>query len=186
MRALNPREKRTLRIAAAFLAVYLAGFFGLKGLKLLEGERAEYEQLRSRAAVLAGEIATEKAKARKLERLKSLWKFDVAALRRESVVGDASSAIQKAAQSSGIELGSLKEAAGRSSTQELAAIVLDGKGTTAAAMQFLHSLGSLGFPLLVERLEAKTGGMKPGQVQFSLSISILDFTAWKGEEKTGV
>ncbi len=186
MRALNPREKRTLRFAAVFLAIYLAGFFGLRGLKLLEGQRAEYERLRSRAALLAGEIATEKAKARKLERLKALWRFDANALRRESVVGDASSAIQKAAQSSGIELGSLKEAAGRSSTQELAAIVLDGRGTTTAAMQFIHSLGALGFPLLVERLEAKTTGMKPGQVQFSLSLSVLDYAAWKAEEKTGV
>jgi len=96
-------------------------------------------------------------------------------------VADASAAIQKAAQSGKVQLGPIRETPGRSSAKELASIQLEGVGPVPAIMGFLHQLGSLGYPLVVDAVQL-TPENKPGSLKMNLTIVILDFEQWKKDE----
>jgi hypothetical protein len=185
MRPLNDRERRTVRIAAVVLTIYLALFYGLKAVSYLEGKREEHRQLLAQAESLKLELLRERVKASRLQKLKRTFRIEPLALRRESVVGEASSAIQRAAQAQGIQVGPAREMSGRGSSKELSTIQIEGVGTTLGATQFLSSLGTLGFPLVVESIHLKTTGLKPGQVGFSLSVAVLDFAGFNLPEKSG-
>lgn len=179
MRPLTPREKRMLIAAAIAVPIYLAGFYGLQGVKLLEAKRAEYGQLCEQAVRLEVEILREEGKAKRLEKLKKLHRLDLDKLRQETIVGEASAAIQKAAQANGLKLGPSKEMPGRATDKELAVIQIEGVGATPGAAQFVHSLGAIGYPLLVEWMQLNTAGMKPGQVKLFLSLVVLNPAAWR-------
>jgi hypothetical protein len=97
-------------------------------------------------------------------------------------VSDATAAIQKSAQALGFALGTCRETPGRSSGKELSVLQIEGKGPTAGALQFVHGLGFLGFPLGVDWLQIKTKGMPPGQIGLSLSVAVMDVTAWRSAE----
>jgi hypothetical protein len=183
MRALTPREKRTIRIGLVALAVYLGGLYGLRGWRYLEARRDEYAQLCLAGEKLKGEILREKVKALRLQRLRESSRLDLAKLDVKTASGEALAAVQKAAQGLGIALTTLKETPGRSSARELAAFQAEGVGPTLAVAQFLDNLKTLGFPLVIDSLQLKTAGMQPGQVQLSLGVVLLDFTAWKKAEK---
>ena len=71
--------------------------------------------------------------------------------------------------------------AGRSSAKELASIQLEGVGPVPAIMGFLHQLGSLGYPLVVDAVQL-TPETKPGSLKMNLTIVILDFEQFKTEE----
>ena len=185
MRALSPSEKRTLRVGAALIAIYLAGFYGLKGFAFLESKLAEYRDVSLLAGELNVQVLREKAKAQRFEKLSSKWRIDLPAIQRKTLVGEALASIQNAAQSNGVVLGPLKELPGRSSARELALLQLEGTGPTLAVAQFLRSLSSQGYPLAVDSLQLKTPGPEPGQVGFSLGVAVLDFGEWKKEEKSG-
>ncbi|HVR73578.1 MAG TPA: hypothetical protein VMT52_04575 [Planctomycetota bacterium] len=172
-RPLNQREKRTLRIGASALCLYLLVFYGLEGWRLLEGRRAEYDRLSSEAGTLELEMLREKVKAQRLEKLRRAYRLDPANLREDTVVGAASAAIQKSAQSLGLQLGPSKEAPGRIAGKDLAVLQIEGSGPTPAAARFVHSIGTLGYPLVVDSILWKTTGMKPGQVRLSLGVVVL-------------
>jgi len=55
-----------------------------------------------------------------------------------------------------------------------------------AAAQFISGLGTIGYPLVVDSISFKSV-QNPGQVGFSLNISVLNFNfvAPKTEEKSG-
>lgn len=173
LRALSQREKRTLRIGASALCLYLLGFYGLEGWRVLEARRAEYDRLSAEAGTLELEMLREMVKAQRLEKLRRTFRLDPATLSENTVVGEASAAIQKAAQSLGLQLGPSKEAPGRISGKDLAVLQIEGSGPTPAAARFVHSLGMLGYPLVVDSLLWKTTGMQPGQVRLSLGVVVL-------------
>jgi hypothetical protein len=74
---------------------------------------------------------------------------------------------------------------GRASSKELSTIQIQGVGSTLAATQFLAGLTTLGYPLAVESVHLKTTGQKPGQVEFTLSVAVLDFAGFNLPEKSG-
>lgn len=179
MRPLTDHEKRTLRLAAGFLVVYLACFFGLRGYKQLETRRTEYQQLQLDAQRLRRDILAGENKALLTQKLKDAFQLDLLKLSRTTVVAEASAAIQLAAAGGGIQIGPVRESPARPSAKELASMQLEGVGPVPALMKFLHRLESLGYPLVVDSLQLTPEASKPGMLKMSLSIVILDYESWK-------
>jgi len=205
MRALTDREQRTIRLAAGFLAIYLACFFGLRVWKQLEAKRTEYQQLQLDAQRLRRDILVGENKALLTQKLKDSFHIDFMKLSRTTLVAEASAAIQRAAQGGGVQIGPVRESPARASAKELASMQLEAMGPVPALMSFLHRLEGLGYPLIIDsvQLGAETGrpGMAAGAagpgvpmgpggpggpggpaLKMSLSIVILDYEAWKKQE----
>jgi hypothetical protein len=182
MPALSNREKRTLRIGGIILAAYLLIFFGVSGWKRLERSRADYQKLMTEAQRLKREIAPYENRVLLTEKLKEGFHMDPQKLSRTTLVSDASAAIQRAAGTGGIQLGPIRETAARASAKELASMQLEGSGQATAVMGFLHKIGSLGFPIIVDSVQLGPETTKPGMLKVHLTIVILDFEQWKKEE----
>lgn len=178
MRALNDREKRTIRIAGVLLVLYLVVFYGIDGLNALEAKRDEYRQLGIEAENLNGEVLAELKKRRRLQKLRNVWKVDLEKLDPQTVVSEVRDAIQKAAGQCGVGLGASQEVGRRASAKELQVVQIKGAGTTDGVMKFLYRLRTLGYPLAVDRLQLKPVAGKPGQMTVSMSVAILNFTPW--------
>lgn len=178
---ISERDKRTIRIAGIGIAVYLVLFFGISGWKRLEAKRTEYRDLVASAERIRREVQPYENRVLLAQKLKDTFKMDPQKLSRLTVVADASAAIQKAAQSGKVQLGPIRETPGRSSAKELASIQLEGVGPVPAIMGFLHRLGSLGYPLVVDAVQL-TPENKPGSLKMNLTIVILDFEQWKKDE----
>jgi len=117
-----------------------------------------------------------------LEKLKRGSTMDLSKLPRASVVGQASEAIQKAAQASGIKLGPVRESPGSATGKELASMQLEASGPVTGVMTLLHRLDTLGFPLVVESLQIDPDSRKPGTVKLIIQVVLLDYERWKKEE----
>ena len=178
---ISERDKRTIRIAGIGIAIYLVLFLGISGWKRLEAKRAEYRDLVASGERLRREVQPYENRVLLAQKLKDTFKMDPQKLSRLTVVADASAAIQKAAQSGKVQLGPIRETPGRSSAKELASIQLEGVGPVPAIMGFLHQLGSLGYPLVVDAVQL-TPETKPGSLKMNLTIVILDFEQWKKDE----
>jgi hypothetical protein len=183
MQTLTNRDKRTIRIAAVIISIYLILFFGVSGWKRLETRRSEYQQLIKEAQSLRQQLRPYENKALLAEKLKEAFHIDLSKLSKASLVGEASAAIQKAAQSGGVQLGPIRESPARSSAKELASMQLEGIGPVPAVMTLLHRLETLGYPLIVDSIQITPEVTKPGMVKLNLTIVILDYEQWKPEEK---
>ena len=109
--------------------------------------------------------------------------MDPSRLNRSTVVADASAAIQKAAMSGGIQLGPIRESPARSAARELSLIQMDGMGQVQAIMTFLSRFDNLGYPLLVDSVQITADPRNPQMIKLHLSIVIMDFDAWKVEQR---
>lgn len=184
MRSLSEREKRTIRLAAVLVMIYLAGVYGLKGWRYVEAVGDQYGELKLQVRTLNTEILRERAKAQRLANLKKSLRIDLERLRQVTAVAEAREAVFKAAQQLGVQLGPSRETQGRSAARELAVLHLEGQGQTPSVVHFVHSLKSLGYPLVLDRLQISAVPGKPGQVKLSLSVALLNYAAWKKPEKT--
>jgi hypothetical protein len=180
MRTLTPHEKRTVRLGAAVLAVYLLLFGGLQVWKYLARSRADYQQLAVQADRLKQEVQIYEDRALVLKKLMESLRLDPARLSRTSIVAEASSAIQKTAMSSGVQVGAVRESPARPSSRELGSVQLEGMGPVPAVMGLLSRLESVGFPLIIDSVQL-TAGMGPGPLKVNLTILILDFDQWTKE-----
>ncbi|HUR45262.1 MAG TPA: hypothetical protein VMZ27_05225 [Candidatus Saccharimonadales bacterium] len=178
MAALTNREKRTLRIGGIILSIYLVFFFGVRGSKGLESSRTEYQKLLAETQRLQREIAPYENRVLLTEKLKESFHMDPQKLSRTTLVADASAAIQRAAGSGGLQLGPIRETAARASAKELASMQLEGSGQATAAMTFLHRIGALGFPIIVDAVQINPDTTKPGMIKMHLTIVILDYEQW--------
>jgi hypothetical protein len=97
------------------------------------------------------------------------------------VVAEASSAIQKAAQGGGFQVGPIREAPAHASGRELASIQFEGSGPVKGAVGLLHRLESVGYPLIIDSAQFTADPMRPGQLKVKLTVVILDFEQWKSE-----
>jgi hypothetical protein len=183
MAAITDREKRTIQIAAIAVTVYLALFYGVRGLKELEAQRGRYRELVEESRDLKQNIGTYENKILLLTELKNSTALDPAKLDSQGLVGEASAAIQQAAQSLRIKIGPIRESSGRAANDELATMHLEGSGQIDSFMKFLRQLNTLGFPLIVDSVRITRNERKPGQVEVALDLVILDFEQWKSKEQ---
>jgi hypothetical protein len=181
MRTLSDREKRTVRIAAIGIAIYLVLFFGLSVRTYFEAKRADYGKLVAKAQDLKNEVRPYQDKVAHLKKLMESSRVNPAKLSRATVVAEASAAIQNAAAAAGIQVGPVRESPARSSSKELASVQIEGSGPVPAVMSLLHNLKSLGYPLVIDSVQLATDPMRPGQVKMNLTIVVLDFDQWKPE-----
>jgi hypothetical protein len=182
MANLTDREKRTVRLAAVGIAIYLLLFFGVRSWKSLEARRSEYQQLSTDAQRLKRDLQPYENRILLAQKLKETFRMDPQKLSRASVVAEASAAIQKAAGSIKVQLGQVRESAARPSAKELVSMQLEGTGPVPAVMTFLHRLETLGYPLIIDSLQI-SGDPRPGMIKLNLTIVILDFDQWKKEER---
>lgn len=179
---LSEREQRTIRIAGLGLAVYL-GLFGLVQFwRGLEARRTAYEQLVIEARQAAAELAPHENRVLLAQKLQESFKFDPRKLKRASLVADASAAIQLAARSGGVQVGTLRETSARRAARELATMQFEGMGPVPGVLALLHQLGTLGYPLIVDAVQINSDPRMPGMVKLHLTIVLLDFDQWQGKE----
>ena len=144
MPQLTDRDKRTIRLGAAALAIYLVLFFGLRTWNHLEKKRSEYQNLITTAQRLHREILPLENRVLLAQKLKESFRMDPAKLSKTTLVADASAAIQNAAKAGKVALGPIRESPARAAAKELASIQLEGSGPVPAIMELLHRLPNLG------------------------------------------
>lgn len=182
MRTLSERERRTIRIAAVAIAAYLTLFYGLRVAKHLERERSQYRHLVLQAQTLKVELQRYETRVLLLEKLKKSLQMEAGATPKASLVGQASAAIQQAAQSCEVQLGPIRESPGSAAGRELASMQIEGTGQIPAIMTLLHRLDTLGYPLIVDSIQVNPDSSKPGALKLRMTVLILDFEQWKKEE----
>ena len=178
MHALSDRERRIIRIGAAVVLLYVVYFFG----RHLEARRGAFQKMVKEAQGLRQLIRPYDDKVLIVKKLMENYHMDPAKLSKASTVAEASSAIQKTAASNGIQLGPIRESAGRPSGRELASIKLEGSGPLPSVIAFLHRLDTIGYPVIIESVQINPDPTKPGATKLSLTIVLMDFEQWKTEE----
>lgn len=179
MRALTPREKRTVRLGSLALAAYLILFCGIQGWRFMAKKHSDYQQLLAEAQGLRQKVQLYQSKAEHIRKLMEDFHLDPARLTRASVVGEASAAIQRAALGGGVQIGPIRESPGRPSSKELGSIQLEAAGPAPALLKFLQQTDAVGYPLIIDSLQFGSEPNRPGQVKVNLTIVILDFDQWK-------
>lgn len=182
MRTLDPSEKRTIRFGAIAVAICLALTGGVKAWKFFAQRRVDYLQMVAEARQLKAQASLDADKALVVKKLMDEFHLDPAKLSTNSVVADASAAIQKAVMSGGVKPGSIRETTERASAKELATIEFDGSGPVAAVISLLHQLPLLGYPLVIDSLQITPDPMRPDQVKLNVKIIVLNFEEWKKPE----
>jgi hypothetical protein len=182
-RQLTPQEKRTIRVAAIGLAVYLLLFYGSVARNYFAERRAAYDKLVQQARDLRDVIKPYEEKIATATNLMDRFHMDPVKLKRSSVVAEASSAIQKAAASEGVGVGPVRETAGRPSAREAGSIQFEGTGPIASVMGLLHHLDHIGYPVVIDTVQFTPDPRQPGGLKVSLTIVVLDFDAWKPKEE---
>ena len=181
MRALTEYEKRSIRRATIGIAIYLVLFCGFKMWQYLHHRRAEYVQLVADANALKLKVQTYQERAEVVKRLMEDYHLDPAKLSRETIVAEASSAIQKTAAGSGVQVGAVRESASRGNGDEIASMQFEANGQVQAVTGFLNRMQTLGYPLIIDSVQMTTGP-QPGMMKLSLTIVILNYENWKNPE----
>ncbi len=174
-RSLTDREKRTVRYAGIGIAVYLLRFCGLQVWKSLEAQRADYRRLVAEARQLRERAVRYQDKVQVVKKMMDDFHLDPARIKKETAVADASAAIQFAAKSGGLQLGTVRESPARGTGKTLATVQLDTSGPVPAVLNFLAGLNTIGFPVVVDSVQFTADNMRPGQLKVNLTILILDF-----------
>jgi len=170
-----------MRRAGIFLAAYLVLFGGFQVWKVLHRQQAEYAALVAEAKVWRAKMIAYRDRADVVQRMMDDLHLDPAKLSRATIVGEASSAIQKAATASGIQVGTIRESASHGTGDEVASMQFEGSGPVAAVTGLLNRMQALGYPLIIDSVQLTTGN-GPGMIKVSLTIVILDFEKWKNPE----
>ncbi len=178
MRALNPREKRFVFLGAACVALYALWFGGVRVWKALALQRSNYVQLVREADTLGLEIKAYQAKADSVQKMMEDFKLDPAKLNKSTAVAEASAAIQKLAQSSGVQFAAVRESPGRAANKELATMQFEGMGQVPAVTALLNRLESVGYPVIIETIQLNPIPNQP-MMKFNMTLVILDFEQWK-------
>ena len=179
---LTARDRRTLRLAALGLGLYLALFGGWRLFQVAAQRRTEYRQLLREATALRQKFDLYDARVVRLRRLMESFQMDPAQLPRTTLVADASAALQRSAEQSGLQLGPIRETLNRSAEREVGAIRLEASGPVPALMTFLHRIRGLGFPLVMDSLQLNPEPMRPGTIRLSLNLILLNYEQWQEME----
>jgi hypothetical protein len=175
MRPLTQREERTIRYGGIGIGIYLALFCAFHVWKFFENKRSDYKDLVQQAHDLKNRIEPYQTKFLVAQKLMTDYHLNPAKLSEESVVAQASAAIQDEANADGIGLGAIHESAAQSAGLELATIHIEGSGQVPAMLKLLDRLQRLGYPLIIQSVQMNSDAMQPGHIKFDMTISVLDF-----------
>jgi len=181
MRTVTDHEKRLIRRATIAIAIYLAVFCGFKMWQSMHHRRTEYVQLVKDAKDLKLKVEKYQVRADVVKQMMQDYHLDPAKLSRATIVGEASSAIQKAAASSGVGFSTVRESNSRGTGDEIATMQFEGAGQVMAVTGFLKRMETLGYPLIIDSVQITTGP-QPGMMKLSLSVVILNYENWKNPE----
>ena len=179
---LTDRDRRTIRYAAMGLSAYLVLFGGWKALQILGAQRTTYLDLRRQADEQRARVDLYSSRVVRLHRLMDAAQLDPAQISKPKLVGRASTAIQQAATQGGLQMGAIRETLARGSDRELGAIQLEASGQVTSLTTFLHRLGSLGYPIILDTVEFTSDPMRPGMLKISVSLILLDYDQWDSRE----
>jgi hypothetical protein len=182
-RQLTNQEKRTIRIAAVCVAIYLALFYGSVARNYLTARRAAYDKLVQQARDLRDVIKPYQEKIATATNLMDRFHMDPIKLKRSSVVAETSAAIQQAALAQRVTVGPIRETPGRPSAREAGSIQFEGTGPIASVMALLHALDHIGYPVIIDTVQFTPDPRMPNAVKVNLTIVVLDFDAWKPKEE---
>jgi hypothetical protein len=182
-RQLTPKEKRTIRIAAVCVIIYLALFYGPIARNYFTSRREAYDKLVQQARDLHDVIKPYEEKISTTTNLMDRFHMDPIKLKRSSLMAEASAAIQQAAASGGVGVGPIRETPGRPSAKEAGSIQFEGSGPIAAVMGLLHNLDRIGFPVIIDTVQFTSDPRMPNGIKVNLTIVVLDFDAWKPKEE---
>jgi len=182
-RTLSTSEKRTIRLGAAFVAACLLFVCVQQVWKFFARQRTEYKALLTQADNLRAEIKPYKGKVEDVQAFMEKFHMDPNQLSRTSVVAEASAAILKTANASGVQLGQMRESAARQSNKELASIQLDCTGQVPNLLGFLHRFEIIGYPIVIDAVQLSPDASKPGNLKMHIGLIILDFEQWKADER---
>jgi len=177
--SMSDREKRLVRYAGIGIAIYLALIGGYVVWKYFDKKRADYRELAQEAQDLGKKTLPYNDRVRLVKKLMEEFHMDPARLKKDTVVADASAAIQMAAKSGGLQLGPIRETPARGSGMTVATVQLETSGPVPAMLSFLAGLNNIGFPLVVDSVQFTADNGRPGQVKMNLTIIILDFDQQK-------
>src|SRR3954451_2415809 len=141
--------------------------------------RDDYLTLVRKAEKLQEEVRGLENRALLFDKLSELYAFDPAKIKKETLVADASAAIQGAAQQGGIQLGPFRESPARSTGRELTTIQVEGSGPVSSALGLLHKIRTIGYPLLIDSVQITPAQGRPGQVKVNVTITILNYDQFK-------
>lgn len=180
MSSLTPRERRTVIFASTFTGLYLAIFFGAKGVAWLEERRTAALSLRSEVEAASLAMVRERAKIDRLDRLRETSGIDRRDVSPETVVGAARMAILDALKTCGLPLGTSRETRSPGG-REIGRIHLESAGPVASVLRFVDGAPRLGYPLAVDRLSFDRDQKQPGLVHLVVDFIVLDPRAWVRE-----
>ena len=176
---MTDRDKKTIRIAAIAIVIYLAAFGGFKMWRKGASNSDDYQTLVRKVERLQEDVRGLENKALLFAKLSEQYAFDPRKIKKETLVADASAAIQSAAQQGGIQLGPFRESPARLTGRELTTIQVEGSGPVPAALGLLHKLRTLGYPLLIDSVQFGPAQGRPGQVKLNVTITILNYDQFK-------
>jgi len=182
-RQLTPNEKRTIRVAAICVAIYLVLLYGPVARNYFTARRQACDKLVQQARDLRDVIKPYEEKIATATNLMDRFRLDPVKLKRSSVLAEASAAIQQAAASEMVGVGPVRETPGRPSAREAGSIQLEGTGPIAAVMALLHHLDHIGFPVVIDSVQFSSDPRMPNAIKVNLVLVVLDFDAWKPKEE---
>lgn len=179
---LTARDRRTLRLAGMGLGAYLLFFCGWTTVNFLGQRRTAYRQLQREAADEKTRLELYDSRVVRLHRLMDAAQMDPAQLSKPRLVARASAAIQQAAMQGGLQMGPIRETMSRGTERELGSIQLEAAGQVTSLTTFLHRLGTLGFPIILDTVQFSSDSMRPGMIKISIALILLDYEQWDARE----
>ena len=177
--SMSQKDKRTLLIGGAFIVIYLSLFYGNKLLGLFEGERRAYFEKFEEAQQLGDLFKSYETRVMKIEKLRDQYNLNVKTLESTNLVGNAGRAIQDLVKNSQYKMGQIREVAGRGGQGVAATLQIEGTGPLKSLMPLLHRFQTTGYPLIVDSLTIRSDKRKPGEVQWSAEVMLLNYQQWK-------
>ncbi len=182
-RPITEKDKRTIRFAAIGVLVYLALFYGPAARNYLVAKREAYNALVQQERALRDLINPYESRRETAESLMEHFHMDPATLKRNSVMAEASAAIQMAAASEGVGVGPVHESVGRPSAKEAGSIQFEGTGPIPSVLALLHHLDRVGFPVIIDTIQIAPSGGMPSGLKVTVTLIVLDFDEWKPKEE---
>ncbi|MDC0325318.1 hypothetical protein OAM01_01010 [bacterium] len=178
---MSQKDKRTLIGGAVIVVVYLSFFYGRSLLGLVEGDRQAYFDKLDEAQQLGALFRSYETKIMKVEKYRNQFQLDVHKINTTNLVGNVGRTIQDLVKKSGYKMGQIREVPGSGGKGVAATLQMEGTGPMKSFMPLLYRFRTTGYPLIIDSLNIRSDKKKPGQLEWSVDVIILDYNRWKKE-----